>query len=189
MNWAYVNFLTEVTSTWLKVTGGGGKEGSAEVVEIMYRGLSHTFQSHTLLRYLIRGLKEGGKFEESFKALKLYLELGVKARETDLRQVAKDVRRARVRALAGVAEEKKGEKDEEEEEVEIDIDSDEIFVETLLEGARMGVKYLKRGKESLELVLRAKEVFGKGGLGGEKELEGRLEEVWGVALGGLADEG
>ncbi|KAI5474152.1 tetratricopeptide repeat containing protein [Pseudohyphozyma bogoriensis] len=197
VNAVYLAFLDSVAEGWR--IGGAGRAGAAEVVEIMYNALTHTFQSQRLLRHLIHALTAKGAYEEAGKALHLYTELANKTRETDAAQVAKDARKFRQKTQAAEKGEAQGkrleldfekEKEAAEEEDDHDFDSDLEFVRTLTFGTRVFCKYLGKPEEGLKLARRAREIFEgskDGTLGGEgkKVEESRIERALGVALGAL----
>lgn len=176
-------------------------------LQILYNALTHTFQSQRLLRHLVRVLTTKGSYSEAGKALKLYVELFDKARETDAAQVARDVRKFRGKAHVekhhhektpseGGGEKAPAEAEEEEEPVDLeedfDIDSDRDFVRTLTFGTRVFCKYLDDPAAGLKLAKRARAVFDEKkdpALAADKSEESRIERALGVALGALTAKG
>ncbi|GAA5974005.1 hypothetical protein JCM11641_008208 [Rhodosporidiobolus odoratus] len=210
VNQGYLRFLEEVVQGWTR--RGAGKEEGGRVVEILYAALTHTLQSHTLLRLLIHSLTLLGRFSEAAKALRLYRAYGDKARETGAAKNLGEMGRLKEMAEMGelwgqkdkevekgeVTEEEKekreelregqGEPSPEQQERESDIDSDKRFVETLVFGVRVLVKELGEGKEALEMAERAREVLDETEERSSKGSaeDGRVEWALGVAKGAVA---
>lgn len=185
--------------------------------QILYNALTHTFQSQLLLRHLIRALTIAGRYDEATKALRLYRELWDKARETDAKEVAKEMRELRTRAMREEAGRGEGKVDVEKEETStrektvdagsadsttaetdapyaVDIDSDALFIETVVFGTRLLCRYFgERAADAVDLAKRAKTVFdeAKGDSlrqdGGK--IEADLERSLGAALGARARQG
>ncbi|KAM0750347.1 protein prenylyltransferase [Meredithblackwellia eburnea MCA 4105] len=213
VNKRYLTFLDDVNRGW--ELGGRRKDGAKEVVDIMYAALTHTFQSQRLLRYLIRALTVGGSYDEAGKALKLYVELFDKARETDAKTVARDVRRFRKRTELDVSTKGRGAKnggtvavssgegdeklvvnnydedEDDEQDLGTDIDSDVDFVATCVFGSKLLCKYLGDPKTGLEVAMRALHVLREkkdDKLLGNLVEEARVERAVGVALGALTEK-
>ncbi|ORY62875.1 hypothetical protein BCR35DRAFT_334838 [Leucosporidium creatinivorum] len=166
-NERYLVFLDQVEEGWRR--SGAGREGAKEVVDIMYRALTHTFATHRLLRHLSRALVALGSHSEAAKSLSLYLDLFSKSKETDPRKVARELRRFRA-AEAGEEQvdekvELDGEKEGEHEEGESDFDSDEQFVRTAVWATRVFVRNLGEPQRGLEFARKAREVFDASGEG------------------------
>lgn len=187
--------------------------------QILYNALTHTFQSQLLLRHLIRALTIAGRYDEATKALRLYRELWDKARETDAKEVAKEMRELRSRAMqeatapgddTRVAGEKESVaatqgKDSHtpdagtdsiglDEPFAVDMDSDAVFIETAVFGVRLLCRYFgDRAADAVELATRAKAVFDEGKDDSLKteggKIEADLERALGAALGALARQG
>jgi len=181
----------------------------------MYNALTHTFQSQRLLRYLVRSLTVAERYEEAGKALKLYFELWEKARETDAKGVAREMKSLRRKAgvesntsnrsregtteWVKVGDDEKGresvkEKVEEEGEVQDghDMDSDREFIELGSFGVRLLCRYLENPGEALRLSRKMKEVFEEGkeeGLKEDRKLNSLVEMAMGISLGALAAKG
>ncbi|GJN91859.1 hypothetical protein Rhopal_004884-T1 [Rhodotorula paludigena] len=186
-NRPYLAFLDQCVRTWRE--RGARRDEAAEVVDILYAALSHTFQSHLLLRHLVRALSVLGRYDEAGKALRLYRELWDKARETDAKEVAREMRALREKARAQDEKraedgEKHGEKeqkgrngdDDDNDPYASDIDSDGRFIETAVFGVRLLCRYLSgaRAKEAVDLARRARAVLDEGRdekLHGDKEIE------------------
>lgn len=238
-NREYLRFLDEVVEGWK--ARGAPRAGAGEVIEvrlvsffcsalpkvdtrlksfnaartqILYNALTHTFQSQLLLRHLIRALTIAARYDEATKALRLYRELWDKARETDAREVAKEMRELRARAIReevgrgegkvevevekeeGSTREKGGAESATETDAPyaVDIDSDALFIETVVFGTRLLCRYFgERAADAVDLARRARTVFNeaKGGSlrqnGGK--IEADLERSLGAALGALARQG
>lgn len=236
-NREYLRFLDEVVEGWK--ARGAPRAGAGEVIEvrlvsffcsalpkvdtrlksfnaartqILYNALTHTFQSQLLLRHLIRALTIAGRYDEATKALRLYRELWDKARETDAREVAKEMRELRARAIREEVGRGEGKVEVEKEEgstwekggaesttetdapYAVDIDSDALFIETVVFGTRLLCRYFgERAADAVDLAKRARTVFdeAKGGSlrqdGGK--IEADLERSLGAALGALARQG
>ncbi|SCV68439.1 BQ2448_560 [Microbotryum intermedium] len=181
INKPYLMFLDEVAEGWRR--NGAGRDGAAEVVEVMYNALTHTFQSHRLLRHLARALVALGQYDEAGKAVRLYFELWNKARETDAAQVAKAIRRLRDDSAPRSEHD-----DEREDRYANDFDSDGDFVETAAWGTRLFCKYINDPKFGLKLAKRAKEVFDEKKdrrLAEDNVALSKIERACGVALGAL----
>ncbi|GAA6000378.1 uncharacterized protein JCM10292_001484 [Rhodotorula paludigena] len=198
-NRPYLAFLDQCVQTWRE--RGARRDEAGEVVDILYAALSHTFQSHLLLRHLVRALSLLGRYDEAGKALRLYRELWDKARETDAKEVAREMRALREKARAQDEKraedgEKHGEKEQkgrdgDDDPYASDIDSDGRFIETAVFGVRLLCRYLggARAKEAVDLARRARAVLDEGRdekLRGDKEIEARVERALGVALSALA---
>ncbi|SGY34748.1 BQ5605_C002g01676 [Microbotryum silenes-dioicae] len=181
VNKPYLIFLDEVAEGWRR--NGAGRDGAAEVVEVMYNALTHTFQSHRLLRHLARALVALGQYDEAGKAVRLYFELWNKARETDAVQVAKDIRRLRGESAPRLEHD-----DDREDRYANDFDPDRDFVETAAWGSRLFCKYINDPKFGLELAKRAREIFDEKKdrqLAEDKVVLSKIERACGVALGAL----
>ncbi|GAA5915327.1 uncharacterized protein JCM6883_002403 [Sporobolomyces salmoneus] len=196
VNQKYLGFLDRVMERWKE--GGSDPIAAGEVVEILYNALSHTFQSHLLLRSLIRTLTVSTRYVEAQKALKLYVELWDKARETDAKRVAQEMKTLRKRSGFIDEGEKLNEKgdlepleEKEEEEEEHDIDSDREFLEIGAFGVRLLCRYLNEPEQALNLAKRMKEVWKEGkevGLKEDREVQTKVEGCLGVALACLAQK-
>lgn len=168
--------------------------------QILYNALTHTFQSHRVLRYLVRTLTVATRYEEAGKALKLYVELFSKARETNAKQIAKEMKHLRKRAglVVEVDTEKKfssslgrGEnvtevEDDDDEEEEYDIDSDREFIEIGAFGVRLLCRYLDNPRDAVNLAEKMKDVLSESD---SREVRGKVESSLGIALGCLAKKG
>ncbi|GAA5875681.1 hypothetical protein JCM16303_003953 [Sporobolomyces ruberrimus] len=203
VNKEYLRFLDQVVERWRD--GGSRVVEANEVIEILYNALTHTFQSHRLLRYLVRSLTIAERYEEAGKALNLYVELWDKARETDAKRVAQEMKRLRKRAgvdtpkrngeksseKSGLRIEGQEREEEEEEEEEHDIDSDREFIETAAFGVRLLCRYLKKPDEAVTIAKRMQEIRESGkerGLKEDQEVRGKVELALGISLGALAHE-
>ncbi|KAM0793005.1 hypothetical protein ACM66B_000498 [Microbotryomycetes sp. NB124-2] len=194
VNVEYVKFLDAVADGWRR--SGAGPEGAQEVVNIMYNALTHTFQSHRLLRHVARALVALGRHEEAGKALRLYFELFNKSKETDPTVVAREMRKFRdsEKKDQSDADTFAAEKDEADkvdgrgDELENDADTDEQFVETIVFAVRVFVKYLDDPDFAVEMAERARKLFDdeKSALKGNAKLESKLERTIGIALGAKA---
>ena len=185
--------------------------------QILYNALTHTFQSQLLLRHLIRALAIAGRYDEATKALRLYRELWDKARETDAKEVAKEMRELRARAMREEAGRGEGKVDVEKEEgstrektvdagsadsttaethapYAVDIDSDALFIETVVFGTRLLCRYFgERAADAVDLAKRAKTVFDEAKSDSLRQdggkIEADLERSLGAALGARARQG
>jgi len=161
----------------------------------------------------VRSLTVAERYEEAGKSLKLYFELWDKARLTDAKGVAREMKALRrkagventsVRSREGtqewvkVGDEKGGEFIKEQVggkgEVEDghDVDSDREFIETAAFGCRLLCRYLGDPKEAVRLGKRMKEVFEEGkevGLSEDRRLNAKVEMALGISLGALAAKG
>lgn len=151
----------------------------------------------------MRALTIVGRHEEAAKALRLYRELWDKARETDAKEVAKEMRELRTRAMreasGGVAEKAIDEKvgssadGAVDEPYAVDIDSDGDFVETVVFGVRLLCRYFDdRASEAVEIARRAKAICDDGKderLKANTAAQAAVERALGVALGALARQG
>ncbi|KWU43678.1 protein prenylyltransferase [Rhodotorula sp. JG-1b] len=208
----YLRFLDEVVEGW--IARGAPRAGAGEVIEILYNALTHTFQSQLLLRHLIRALAIAGRYDEATKALRLYRELWDKARETDAKEVAKEMRELRARAMRDEAGRGEGKVDVEKEEgstrektvdadsadsttaetdapYAVDIDSDALFIETVVFGTRLLCRYFgERAADAVDLAKRAKTVFDEAKSDSLRQdggkIEADLERSLGAALGARA---
>lgn len=138
--------------------------------------------------------------------MNLYVELWDKARETDAKRVAQEMKRLRKRAgvdtpkrngeksseKSGLRIEGQEREEEEEEEEEHDIDSDREFIETAAFGVRLLCRYLKKPDEAVTIAKRMQEIRESGkerGLKEDQEVRGKVELALGISLGALAHEG
>ncbi|GAA5979953.1 hypothetical protein JCM10908_001476 [Rhodotorula pacifica] len=208
-NREYLRFLDEVVENWR--ARGAPRTGAAEVIEILYNALTHTFQSQLLLRHLVRALTIAGRYDEATKALRLYRELWDKARETDAKEVAREMRELRSRAMreeasgGGAGSRKEEEKvvlekseattsadstTEFDEPYAVDIDSDALFLQTAVFGVRLLCRYFSdRAEEAVDLARRARAVLDEGKdaalrreEGGRSRIEADVERSLGAAL-------
>ena len=152
------------------------------------------------------------RYEEAGKALKLYFELWDKARLTDAKGVAREMKALRRKAgvenssersregtqeWVKVGDEKggefvKGKGEGGEVEDGHDVDSDREFIETAAFGCRLLCRYLGDSKEAVRLGMRMKEVFEEGkevGLREDRRLNAKVEMALGISLGALAAKG
>ncbi|KAK4054711.1 hypothetical protein OIV83_000635 [Microbotryomycetes sp. JL201] len=193
VNVEYVKFLDAVADGWRR--SGAGPEGASEVVNIMYNALTHTFQSHRLLRHLARALVALGRHDEAGKALRLYHELFNKSKETDPTVVAREMRKFRETEKRGetgadafAGEKQSAESKGQAEEFENDADTDRQFVETVAFAVRVFVKYLDDPAFAVDMAKRARQLFDdeRSKLKGDAKLESQLERTLGIALGARA---
>lgn len=144
------------------------------------------------------------RYVEAGKAFKLYLELFEKARETDAKRVAEEMKRLRKRAGVDPGTPRNENLEEklelnfderpkkEEEEEEHDIDSDRDFIEIGTFGVRLLCRYLNDPKEASRVAERMKAIREDGkeaGLKDDVEVRGKVEMSLGIALGSLANQG
>lgn len=158
----------------------------------MYNALTHTFQSHRLLRYLSRALVALGRHDEAGKALRLYLDLFDKSKETDPTKINRELKK--FHGTNGDQGEKVSSSNAGtlDSAGESDTDTDAQFVDTMVFAVRVFCKYLDDPATGLKLAQRAKEVFEKSEgdtLKGDQRLESRLERALGVALGASTAKG
>ncbi|GAA5911974.1 hypothetical protein JCM6882_004730 [Rhodosporidiobolus microsporus] len=113
-NGGYLRFLDEVVESWRGE--GAPRERAGEVVSILHSALTHTIQSHLLLRHLIHALTLAGRYHEAAQALRLYRAYGDKSRETDARAVGEEMRRLKREAKEGGLESTREREEEEKEE-------------------------------------------------------------------------
>ncbi|BGP13020.1 hypothetical protein JCM10213v2_000939 [Rhodosporidiobolus nylandii] len=211
VNRGYLRFLDEVVEGFRR--RGAVRAEAGGVVEILYGGLTHTLQSHSLLRHLIHVLTLAGRPAEAVKALRLYRSYGDKARETGAAKTLAEMRRLKEKAERGEltgdesSEEKggEGEKENEKKETEkqeeeekddspptaaenlaLDIDSDQLFVQTVVFGVRLLVKELGEPREALELAKRARAVWEESREEGKEQREALVEWALGTAEGAVA---
>lgn len=205
VNREYLEFLDHVVDRW-RVNGSNAVEahGVIEVSffllesflraiispklprQILYDALSHTFQSQRLLRYLVRTLTVATRYVEAAKALKLYLELWDKARETDAKRVAREMKRLRRRS--GIIDEEKqpdDDKDDDDEE-EHDIDTDRQWIDTAAFGVRLLCRYVGDAREAVRLAKRMNEIWQQKDDG---VVQAKIETSLGIALASLAYTG
>lgn len=174
--------------------------------QIMYNALTHTFQSHRLLRHLARALVALGRHDEAGKAIRLYLDLFNKSKETDPEKVNRELRKYREpadgdrgekggfdekssksgRSLNGDVTDEQGRR-----HTSTDTDHDAHFIETMSFGVRLFSKYLNDPATALTLAKRGREVLdaSEDSVKSENVLESRVERALGVALGSLTAKG
>ncbi|GAA5942233.1 uncharacterized protein JCM15063_002943 [Sporobolomyces koalae] len=192
VNIRYLAFLDQVVESWK--ARGLDKRESGSVIEILYNALTHTFQSHRLLRYLVRSLAIAERYREAHKALDLYVELWHKSKETDAKAVAREMKTLRARQTSVQDKTNKldekdqfEEKDVRDDDDEHDIDSDSDFIETGVIGVRILCRYLDEPKAALEIAKKLQEVVKSGAtVQKDDEVRGRVELALGIAWGCLA---
>ncbi|GAA6023866.1 hypothetical protein JCM11491_003297 [Sporobolomyces phaffii] len=174
VNRAYLEFVDDLVAHWRRT--GCRTSDAGDVVDTLYRALSHTFQSHRVLRYLVRALTVAARYDEAAKAVRLYRELWDKARETDAKRVAREMKHLRRRTRSG----SEGDGDDDEFD---DLDTDRQFIETAAFGVRLACRYLDDPTLAVDLAQRMHTVLGGGG---DDALRGTVELSLGIAFASLA---
>lgn len=189
VNQPMLDFCDLAVEGW--TLGGKRGEDADEVVEMLYRATTLTFQSQRILRHLVELLTAKGSYEEAAGALKLYVQLFQRAKETGAGEAEKQIKQSRKKANPD--EEKfagdDGGFDEPEKGPGGDWDSDEQFVATLVAGVRLLVKHLDKPVLATEMAETAAKVVEEDDDRFGAKLKSRVERMRGIAYGAQSNYG
>lgn len=176
VNKAALELADELIKGW-RVNGERGEFEADELVNILYTLSRFTFHSQRVSRLLFHVLVAAENYEEAKKALELYIQIVEKAREGDAADAAGLVEEAKRREQGkegptkvireaqneDEAEEKIALKSDEAkasaQELHVDHDPDQIYIDTLLTGAHVYVRYLNDAKGGDALARKASELI------------------------------
>ncbi|KAH8920481.1 hypothetical protein BT69DRAFT_1352347 [Atractiella rhizophila] len=193
INRPYLEFLDLCVESW--ELGGRAEDVAVVVSEIMLAALQYTFHSNRLLRHLVKAQLVSKKYDACIRSVNLYVQLWTKAKETKLEEVAKTISRLHEAYSRREAAEKGEEFDEEDENLrgdESDVDSNRDFVETVLIGLRVYLKYLRKFQEADELMKKLEKAlddFECSDVKQDKKLMSRVTRTRGIVDGALAEIG
>lgn len=170
--------------------GGRQPDEAEEVVEMLYRATTVTFQSQRILRYLVDLLYSKGSYLEAKEALLLYCQLFARAKETGAGQQERRIKDSRQKANPDEDfHDDGGGFDEPDDGPGGDFDSDEQYIHTLLIGVRLLVKQLDDPDLATTMAERAKQtVDGDEDRFGAK-MRSRVERMLGIAVGAQSSKG
>ncbi|WWD09042.1 hypothetical protein V865_007162 [Kwoniella europaea PYCC6329] len=168
-----------------------------EVISVLWWSMTLTFQSQTILRHLTHLLADIGDSLDARRVFELYVQLVLKARETQQPEVSLQLKRRPTNEDAASPEQiqKQLEDSDTSEEqkghmgAESEIDSDKQFIETLLAGTRLLARDLGEIEDAWRYVVLAGDVLNTTGgieIGITDELKARIEEAKGIVRMGLA---
>lgn len=197
VNKAALDLADELIKGW-RVNGERGGFEADELVDILYTLSRFTFHSQRISRLLFTLLVAAENYDEAFKALEMYIQVVDKHREGDAADAAGLVEEAKRREAGkdgpthetGDDDKEGGEKvatlsdkaKRSAEEVHIDADSDEVYIDTLLNGAHMTVRYLDAAREGDRLARKATDLFQRNAsLGKDETLIAKIKRVSGAA--------
>ncbi|KAG0145939.1 hypothetical protein CROQUDRAFT_671440 [Cronartium quercuum f. sp. fusiforme G11] len=158
-NTAVLDFIELVVEAWR--VGGCLEREAGHVIEILYRTCQQTFHSQRILRHLVTVLAAKQTWGEAMATVELYVQLVMKAKEIEDAEAA----------AAG------------------DHDSEEDFINTVLLGARIAIKYQADPDQAAKLVAHALalvEAKRTSSAPVSKEVEARVECFAGIAAGARA---
>nr|XP_018266799.1 uncharacterized protein I303_00777 [Kwoniella dejecticola CBS 10117]OBR88957.1 hypothetical protein I303_00777 [Kwoniella dejecticola CBS 10117] len=168
-------------------------ELSREVISTLWWSMNLTFQSQTILRHLSHLLSDVGDSVDARRIFELYVQLVLKARETQQPEISLQLKRRPTNEdAASPAEIRKQLAEDEssasrEQGAESEIDNDKQFIETLLGGTRLLNRDLGEIEEAWRYAVLAGDVLGSSaGAGINDELRARIEEAKGIVRMGMA---
>ncbi|WWC99319.1 hypothetical protein V866_006220 [Kwoniella sp. B9012] len=188
--------VTEFSELAVSLYGKSAELGR-EVISVLWWSMTLTFQSQTILRHLTHLLADIGDSLDAKRVFELYVQLVLKARETQQPEVSLQLKRRPTNEDAASPEQIKKQledSDTSEEQkgqmgAESEIDSDKQFIETLLAGARLLARDLGEIEDAWRYVVLAGDVLNTTGgieIGVTDELKARIEEAKGIVRMGLA---
>ena len=166
-----VNYPVTAFTTLCVALADNSPSVSREVISTLWWSMTLTFQSQSILRHLVRLLAAVGDAADARKAFELYVQLVLKARETQQPDISLQLKRRptedvaagpkEIQRQAENAAEEQGEQAEERktQTAEAEVDNDEEFVEALLVGARLLLKDLSETDEAWRYVCLAGDVI------------------------------
>ncbi|EGG10365.1 uncharacterized protein MELLADRAFT_94423 [Melampsora larici-populina 98AG31] len=167
---------------------GCESEEAKHIIEMLYRATRQTFHSHKILRYLVRLLSAQHAFEEASQALDLYVQLFTKAKEIESPKGSPDP--THLDPGVGSPTDAIEPNDQNGNSMEAsDHDSDEDFIETLVFGCRLWIKFLSDPEKAFKLITRASELIEANKAKSraiDVSLEAQVERFLGLAAGAQA---
>lgn len=164
-----------------------------EVIGVLWWAMTLTFQSQSILRHLTRLQTAQGDVKEARRTFELYVQLTLKARETQQPEISLQLKRrptedhpAGPKQIAREAEEAKEEDTmpgRQGQISEVEIDSDAQLVEALLVGSRLLLKELGEAEEAWRYITLAGDVVEIADKGRHRlsiGLQAQVEEVKGI---------
>ncbi|WRT63735.1 uncharacterized protein IL334_000658 [Kwoniella shivajii] len=165
-----------------------------EIISVLWWAMTLTFQSQTILRHLTHLLSDVGDSVDARRVFELYIQLVLKARETQQPESSVQLR-------SSIANDDSASPDEAQQEAEnadpdnimkkgstpeSEIDTDRQFIETLLGGTRLLSRDLGETEEAWRYATLAGDVISNGGIGVGNVLRARIEEAKGIVRMGMA---
>lgn len=190
-NQAVLDFCDHIVEGW-KI-GDCDSEETVHVIDMLYRATQQTYHSQRILRYLIRLLSARQAYEEAAEALDLYVQLFTKAKETEAPKQSttlQDIPQANGHAAVDV--------ESDNSPIALDIleagdrDSDADFIDTLVLGCRLWLKFLSDPEKAWRLISLASELIeSKKNTPhpGSVKLEARVARFMGITAGAQAEMG
>ncbi|KAH9810668.1 hypothetical protein DFH28DRAFT_1097918 [Melampsora americana] len=187
INQPVLEFCDLIVEAW-KVDGCESEE-TAHVIEMLYRATHRTFHSHKILRYLVHLLSAQHAFEEAAQALDLYVQLFTKAKEIESPKGSPDPTRPDP-GVGSPSDAMNSSVNQNGNSMEAsDHDSDEDFIETLVFGCRIWIRFLLDPEKAFALITHASELIEANKTKSrpiDKSLEARVERFLGLAAGAQA---
>lgn len=178
----------DVVRGW-QLNGEKGGDWADEVVEVLYLLSRVTFHSQRVTRHLFTLLVASENYEEAKRALDLYIQIVDKAREGDAAEAGGLVEESRrqeqgyegpANGNGALTEESK----KEAEKLHLDSDSDELYVNTLLYGVHVYIKYLQDAQSANTLARKVIDFVAsdpKQTLAKDFELWAKIKRLGGIA--------
>lgn len=195
-----LDFADEMVKAW-EINGELGGEQADDVAEILHGLVQLTFHSQRIARYLVRLLFAAECYDEGKRALQAYVQIVEKAREaeqgsnknsSDSNKEAKAIENGNAKHEGENGQEPNGASPESVTSFK-DFDSDEVYANTLAQGAYYVGRYCNDFALSDKMATKALAVVQDGSSGKYKSafeknalLLGRLKRVSGFAKAGLA---
>jgi hypothetical protein len=166
-----------------------------EVINTLWWSMNLTFQSQSVLRHLTRLLANAGDYSDARRTFEVYVQLVLKARETQQPDISLQLKRrptedaaAGPAEIARQAEEAEAEEGPEAEErkaqtAEAETDGDAEFIGALLVGARLLTRDVGEAEEAWRYACLAGDVMEnaiRNGRGLSKALQAEVEECKGL---------
>ncbi|GAA95304.1 uncharacterized protein L969DRAFT_292814 [Mixia osmundae IAM 14324] len=204
LNKPVVDLTDRVAELWR--AAGSDPTDAPELIELMYRCTTHTFQSQRLLRYLIPLHIATREYPDARKALDLYVQLFEKAKETNMAEVAQELVESQQQGNRGGSQRNGDAEDDDQEgseasqaedgqaepkapagHGETDFDTDEQFIDTVLLGMRLLCKYLEDPDAALaHSRIALKTLADSDALTDRQRIEARLQRMIGIATAAKA---
>lgn len=178
----------DIVRGW-QLNGEKGGDWTDEVVEVLYLLSRVTFHSQRVTRHLFTLLVASENYQEAKKALDLYIQIVDKAREGDAAEAGGLVEESRrqeqghegpANGNGALTQESK----REAEKLHLDSDSDKIYVNTLLYGVQVDIKYLQDARSANTLARKVIDFVAndsKQRLAKDMELWAKVKRIGGIA--------
>ncbi|WWC85911.1 uncharacterized protein L201_000781 [Kwoniella dendrophila CBS 6074] len=166
-----------------------------EVISVLWWAMTLTFQSQTILRHLTHLLSDIGDSNDARRAFELYVQLVLKAKQTQQPEISLQLKRRPTNEDAASPAEIRRQTDNADLDdlekkaqfAESEIDSDKQFIETLLGGTRLLSRDLGETEEAWRYAALAGDVLSSsGGVGIGNDLRAGIEEAKGIIRMGMA---